>query len=211
MKSSKRKVGLMLKLDKDGNHRLSNEAVFLNVLHSRCKTWRTYTLSYYDIVLKQLVKLATMEVERENGKYCEIFFQQISKMLNEYIAEEVNTTRTNYAFNPTCTNYDEHVVNRIGISAVLGERFIKERTSSYDYRYDQSVERHKRYLDPNDVGLDQALTAKMKNSVTVEAYDTAKSRLANLIKQQLKLNQKPLEDTLRFWDVVNYRWATAFK
>ena len=84
MKSSKRKVGLMLKLDKDGNHRLSNETVFLDVLHSRCKTWRTYTLSYYDIVLKQLVKLATMEVERENGKYCEIFFQQINKMLIEY-------------------------------------------------------------------------------------------------------------------------------
>ena len=132
-------------------------------------------------------------------------------MLNEYIADEDNTTRTNYAFNPTCTECDEHVGNRIGISAVFGERFIKERTSSCDHHYDQSVERHKRYLDPNDVGLYQALTAKMKNSVTVEEYDTAKSRLANLIKQRLKLNQKPLEDTLRFWDMVNYRWATAFK
>ena len=173
----------MLKLDKDGNHRLSNETVFLDVLNSRCKSWRTYTFSFY-IVLKQLVKLATMEVEREKGKYCDFFFtfQQMNKMLNEYIAEEDNTTTTNYVFNPTCIKYDEHDGNRIGISAVFGETFIKERTSSCDHHYDQSVERHKRYLNPNDVGLCQALTAKMKNSVTGEAYYAAKSRLANLIK-----------------------------
>ena len=94
----------------------------------------------------------------------------MNKMLNEFTAEEDNTTRTNDVFNPTCIKYDEHDGNRIGISAVFGETFIKERTSSCDYHYDQSVGSHKRYLNPNDVGLNQALAAKMKNSVTVEAY-----------------------------------------
>ena len=35
MKSSARKVELLLNLNKDGIHRLSTEAVFLDVLHSR--------------------------------------------------------------------------------------------------------------------------------------------------------------------------------
>ena len=35
MKSSARKVELLLNLDKNGIHRLSTEAVFLDVLHSR--------------------------------------------------------------------------------------------------------------------------------------------------------------------------------
>ena len=35
LKSSKLKVKLLQNLDKDGNHRLSNETVYLDVLHSR--------------------------------------------------------------------------------------------------------------------------------------------------------------------------------
>ena len=35
LKSSKLKVKLLQNLDKDGSHRLYNETVYLNVLHSR--------------------------------------------------------------------------------------------------------------------------------------------------------------------------------
>ena len=35
LKSSKLKVKLLQNLDKDGNHRLSNETIYLDVLHSR--------------------------------------------------------------------------------------------------------------------------------------------------------------------------------
>ena len=119
----------MHKLDKDGDHRLSNETVFMNVLHSRCKSWRTYTLSYYDLVLKQLVKIATMEAEIENGKYCKLSLRQINKIINDKFSKEDGTNSENYIFNHTCTKYDEYSGNRIGISAVYGENFINERTA----------------------------------------------------------------------------------
>ena len=105
---------------------------FWMFLYSQCKSWRTYTLSYYHLVLKQLVKQDTMEAEIENGKYCKLFLRQINKMINEKISED-GTNSENYMFNPTCIKYDEHSGNRIGISAAYGENFINERTAPFDY------------------------------------------------------------------------------
>ena len=46
MKSSRLKVSILRKLDRDGSHPLAKETVHLDVLHSRTKGWKTYTISY---------------------------------------------------------------------------------------------------------------------------------------------------------------------
>ena len=85
IKSSTRKVELLCRLIKNGGDRLSSESVFLDTLHSRCKSWKTYTLSYYDSILKELVKLVTMETVTENAEYCELFFELINEMICKLI------------------------------------------------------------------------------------------------------------------------------
>ena len=47
IKSSTQKV-LLCRWNENEGDRLSSECVFLDGLHSRCKSWKTYTLSYYD-------------------------------------------------------------------------------------------------------------------------------------------------------------------
>ena len=53
IKSSTRKIELLRRLNKNKGDRLSSECVFLDVLHSRYKSWKTYTLPYYDSILKE--------------------------------------------------------------------------------------------------------------------------------------------------------------
>ena len=50
-KSSKRKAKIIRNLDKDGAHALASKTMYLDVFHSYTKGWKTYTLSYYDILI----------------------------------------------------------------------------------------------------------------------------------------------------------------
>ena len=96
IKSSRRKVELLILLDADGAHRLSNAVGHLYVLHSRVKGWRTYTLSYYDNVLRQ-----------ENRQYCELFFTKINEMMTKCITKG-NNVIIPVVFNPYHPKDDEH-------------------------------------------------------------------------------------------------------
>ena len=174
LKSSRRKVEQLKNLDKDMEHRLSTETVFLDVLHSRCKSWKTDTLSYYDGILRELVKLVTMEAEIENGENCELFFRVINQILQTFICEKEEIRSSSYIFNPIHIKCDEHSGNRIGITAVFGDEFLENRTSSCEYHYDKSVEKHKKYVRNEDVGLYKTLSSSIKNSVTTDHYNNAK-------------------------------------
>ena len=74
---AKKKVKILGNLDKDGVHPLAFETVYLDVLHP-------YTLSYYDILIQQMVRLCTMQCPKEDRICCELFFRFINKMLQEY-------------------------------------------------------------------------------------------------------------------------------
>ena len=99
-KSSKRKAKILRNLDKDGVHPLASETVYLDVLHSYTKGWKTYTLSHYDILIRQMVRLCTMVCPKEDRICCELFFRLINKMLQEYICDEEGLETTEYVFNP---------------------------------------------------------------------------------------------------------------
>ena len=86
--SSRQKVDLLHNLDRDGSHPLAEETVHLDVLHSHTKGWKTYTLSYYDIRLKELVRLTSMEISTDDKDCCKLFFSNVNKMLQEKIYED---------------------------------------------------------------------------------------------------------------------------
>ena len=86
-KSSRRKVEMMLNMDKDEGHPLGSEVEHLDVVHSRCKGWKTYTLSYYDICLQSIIKLCTMDTVAECKEACTLFFETINSMLREFIED----------------------------------------------------------------------------------------------------------------------------
>ena len=54
-KSSKRKAKIIRNLDKDGVNPQASKTVCLDALHFYTKGWKTYTLSYDDILIRQMV------------------------------------------------------------------------------------------------------------------------------------------------------------
>ena len=45
---------------------------------------KTYTLSYYDNILRELIKLAAMVTQTEDQRCCEILFRLINRMCQEF-------------------------------------------------------------------------------------------------------------------------------
>ena len=97
------------------------------------KSWRTYTLSYCGNILKELVKLVTMETVTENAEYCEIFFELNCKFNN-------NKESSSLILFTVHRKYYEHSGNQIAIKKVFGVKFYQQRTSSCEY-YFKSVEK----------------------------------------------------------------------
>ena len=210
MKSSKLKVKIMRDLDKDGSHPLSSETVHLDVLHSRCKGWKTYTLSYYDKFLCELVRLAVMETISEDWKGCEMFFKVINRMIKDHVLND-GKDASNVSFNPYHLKDDEHGGNKIGMARVFGENFVKDRTSSCLYHLDQSVRNHKKLVSKEQQVEYQLLWGELKDAVTKQAYNLAYRGLKKVIEIQVESSRKPLSDALRFWHDCRFRWATSWR
>ena len=123
MKSSKLKVKLMKDLNRDGSHPLFRETEFLDVLHSRCKGWKTYTLSFCSKTLRQMIKLATLETDKENGDNCELFFTLINQMIKCFDYEENSSDKyddtSTLFFNPYHLKDDEHGAIRLAFCPYL--------------------------------------------------------------------------------------------
>ena len=143
LNSSRKKVDLLHNFDRDGSHPLAEETVHLDVLHSHTNGWKRYTLSYYDIRVKELVRLVTMETSREDKDSFKLFFININKMLQEKIYEDQNIESSSYVFNLYHLKDDEHGENKTG----MREAFVNKSTSSCKFHLDQNVKNHKKYLN----------------------------------------------------------------
>ena len=143
-------------------------------LISVCKFWKTYTLpyhrdrrkrsyyglwSYYDWVLKEMVKLVTKKSKHESSDCCEIFLTLIKEILQSFASKKGNPVRP---FNPTILQCDEHISNYKGIEAVFGNTFFEKRTASCEYWSDKSVNKHQRLVSDEDKIDYKILTSGIK-------------------------------------------------
>ena len=63
--------------------------------------------------------------------------------------------------------YDEHSGNQTAIKKVFGVKIYQERTSSCEYHFNKSVEKHKKFLCNKDISAYEKLCADVKNSVKI--------------------------------------------
>ena len=136
-----------------------------------------------------------METVTENAEYYVLFFELINEMICKF-----DNNKESSMFNPVHIKYDEHPGNQIAIKKVFGVKFDQERTSSREYHFNKSVEKHKKFLRNEDISTYKKLCADMENSVTTESYDV----------QEISAS-KSFFDTLKFWDSIKPRWATSYR
>ena len=205
VKSSSRKVELMAKMDIDGEHTLNETVLHLDVVHSRAKGFKTYTLSYYDVVLRSLVKLCTMDTTSECYLTCKFFLETINEMISDFLGIEKK-------LNPYHLKDDEAGGNKLAMKEVFGEDFLIKKTSSYEYHFNANVEKHARYVQDRDRSEYFNITKDLKESPTKGEYETNKIKLEVLIeKQGYDEAKKKLSSALNWWHDRRPRWALAFK
>ena len=206
VKSSEMKVEMMVNMNMDGDHRLRETVVFLDVTHSYAKGFKTYTLSYYDIVFKSLIKVCTMDTLSESYATCKFFLETINEMIQEQTGE------SDAMFNPYHLKDDESGGNKLAIKEVFGEDFLLQRTSSCEYHYQANVERHAKYVQDDDRFQYFELTKDMKNATTEWDYGRFKTLIEVLIEKQPNVDaKKKLSTALSWWHCRRPRWALAFK
>ena len=120
VKSSRRKVQIMRHLDRTGLHALNETVVHLDVVQSRTKGMKTYTLSYYDIRLNSMVVLCTMDTISECKEACQLFFEKIEEMIVKHVSECGEAT-DKLKFQPFHLKDDENGANKVGMAKVLGK------------------------------------------------------------------------------------------
>ena len=106
-----------------------------------------------------MVKLVTKESKHENFDYWELFFTLINEMLPSFASEKGNPVRP---FNPTILQCDKHISNYKGIEAVFGNTFFEKRTTSCEYHFGKSVNKHQRLVSDEDKIDYKILTPGMK-------------------------------------------------
>lgn len=79
-----------------------------------------YTLIYYDDILRELIKLAAMEAHTEDQRCCEIFFEVINRMSQNFVNEKA-AIASSYKFNPILIKCDDRKGNRNGREAIYGK------------------------------------------------------------------------------------------
>ena len=114
---------------------------------SRCKSWKTYTLPDYDSVLREMVKLVTVESKHKNFDYCELFLIQPFDSVTS-IPEIIKEWK----------------------QSLFGKTFLEKRTTSCEYHFDKSVNKYQRLVSDEDKIGYQNLASGMKNAVSEYAY-----------------------------------------
>ena len=122
-------------------------AYIFQILIFRSKSWKTYTLSYYDSLVREMIKLLTMESNAENSSYCALFFTLINEMFDKFMKENGQIIKI---FNPSIIQCDEHLSNQNGIEAVFFFDFVENRTASCEYHFEKSLEKHLKLLPTDD-------------------------------------------------------------
>ena len=134
-KSSSQMAELALAMDINNSNVLNSEYAYVDVKHNRCRGYKTLTLWTYHPVMRKLLQIAVMEIEKENSENLSTFWTVLNSMLEE------SSGKKGYLFNPCGFVADEHHANWISIQSVFG-RGMLDRMVSCEFHYKQSVQRH---------------------------------------------------------------------
>jgi hypothetical protein len=174
-KSSLHMANLAISLDSTKDTVLSKEYIHVDATHTRCKDFQTLTLWVYHPVMRKLLQLAIMDIEKENTTNLVQFWSTLNEMLQKVSGDPT------YVINPTGFVVDEHHANWNSIRSVFGEDAIK-RVVSCEFHFKQSIQRHaKGFGDEEASQLFIAIAERMLTVMTISAFNIAVSEMERLV------------------------------
>ena len=176
MKASSKILQLAIDMDVDGpENPLQLEDAYFDGAHSRCSEFISLGLWVMHPSMRQIIRLASMEVRTEHTDELSIFWI----LLNEMLAKL--TKKPNYKFNPRHILFDEAGANFTSVKGVFGDDFVKQRVVTCQWHFMNKVMERVQKI-PNEKDAEEFATkaAQMCRVPTVAEFELLYARLKEL-------------------------------
>lgn len=203
-KSSQKCGELALKLDKsnynDGQvSDLVNEKIYIDGTHSRCKEYKTLTMWVYHPGMLRVMKLATMEVEKENTQSLTLFLQTFNSMLQDIKKDP------EYHFFPTAGFLcDEHGANFNAIENVYGKEMLGK-TVTCQWHFRECAKRQVKDIRKDDRETFKEMVSKICYTSTATQY----KRVSNTLEKICERND--ISSWYKWWQERRYHIVPAYR
>ena len=122
---------------------LQKENAYFDMMHTRVHRFKSFALWLIHGPMREMLRLASMEMRSENTNDISIFFTLFNEVL-----EKVSGIR-GYKFNPRCFVCDEGGTNYRAVREVYGEEFCIDRVRGCQFHFKQQVQKRKHQI-PED-------------------------------------------------------------
>ncbi len=167
-KTSRKKIEMALQCDREGNFILSDEPVHFDAKHSRVKGFKTLTLWVYHPVMRRVINLASMDVEKEKTEHMTIFWRMWDKCLQQVKNDP------SYQFNPKYFICDEAGANFNAIEEVYGKE-ARKRVYTCQWHFKNCRNRQEPLLDKDDrddfIDLTNTLCMTTSANIWTDTYN----------------------------------------
>ncbi|CAB3993049.1 Hypothetical predicted protein [Paramuricea clavata] len=183
-KTSTVSLNIALNMQQSADHFMRKEYCYFDGTHSRCHGLKTLTLWTYHPLLRKLVKLATMDCERENQECISLFW----KLWNDALSEISKNPA--YTFDPKGWCMDEAGANWSAIEEVFGSEALSK-CKSCEFHFKDCRNRHRRVLSTQEEkDKFTELTDRMLYATTTSTYQKNLMELLNFIDEVRRPNLK---------------------
>ena len=142
IKSSSTILSFAIEMDQSGPESiLQDEDCYFDGCYSRCKDFVSLGLWFRHPSMRRIVKLARMEIKKEDTLSITIFFRKFNEML-QWIMQ-----KSDYMFNPKNIMMDEAGANFAGVRNVFGQQFVDEKCITCQWHFLTNMHEHKNEIE----------------------------------------------------------------
>ena len=165
-KSSRKMGEIALQMDVEGPENiLQLENAYFDATHTRVYGFKTFAMWLIHPAMKQILRLASMELRSENYIDISLFL----RLFNEMLAEISN--RPGYKFNPRYFVCDEGGANYKAVRQVYGEEFVRHRVKGCQWHFKSDVKNHINKVGPTHRERFSEICNEMCQVTTVSAFN----------------------------------------
>ena len=190
-KSARKMAQIAIMMDQDGETNiLQMENAYFDTTHTRVYGFKTFGLWLIHPAMKQILRLASMELRSEN--YVEIanFFVMFNNMLSQEKGE------IGYKFNPRYFVCDEGGANYKALRHIYGEEFVRTRVKGCQWHFKSDVKNHLSKIGPDQRDKFKDLCHCLCQATTITQYKDFFGQLRFIARTYPEVNA-----FLKYWDL----------
>ena len=190
-KSSRKMEEMAILMDVKGpEHILQLENAYFDATHTWVYGFKTFTMWLIHPAMKQILRLASMELHSENYLDISLFLHLFNEMLVEI------SNRPGCKFNPRYFVCDEGGANYKAVLEVYGEDFVRHRVKGSQWHFKSDVKNHINKVGPSHRERFAEICTEMCHITTVSAFNDLLTELKLIVDLYSEL-----QGFVKYWDL----------